>query len=103
MKTLDKDGNGYIDYTEFITAAIDKAAFLNRENLRAAFKVIDTDNSGMITVEELKSVFDTHGDKDDNLWQDIMKEVDQNNDNQISFEEFMNAMTSFLKKQHLKK
>jgi Ca2+-binding EF-hand superfamily protein len=37
MKSLDKDGNGFIDYTEFITAAIDKAAFLNRENLRAAF------------------------------------------------------------------
>jgi Ca2+-binding EF-hand superfamily protein len=37
MKSLDKDGNGFIDYTEFITAAIDKTAFLNRENLRAAF------------------------------------------------------------------
>ena len=37
MKSLDKDGNGFIDYTEFITAAIDKVAFLNQENLRAAF------------------------------------------------------------------
>jgi calcium-dependent protein kinase len=76
MKSLDKDGNGFIDYTEFITAAIDKAAFLNRDNLRAAFQVIDTDNSGNITIDELKAVFDTHGDKDARLWQDIMSEVD---------------------------
>ena len=37
MQSLDKDGNGFVDYTEFITAAIDKVAFLNKENLRAAF------------------------------------------------------------------
>ena len=37
MSSLDKDGNGFIDYTEFITAAIDKVAFLNKENLKAAF------------------------------------------------------------------
>lgn len=37
MKSLDKDGNGYVDYSEFITAAIDKAAVLNNKNLKAAF------------------------------------------------------------------
>lgn len=37
MKSLDKDGNGVIDYTEFITGAIDKAALLNKKNLQAAF------------------------------------------------------------------
>jgi hypothetical protein len=34
----------------------------------------------MITVDELKQVFDNHGDevskKDENLWLEIMKEVD---------------------------
>lgn len=29
MYTMDKDGNGVIDYTEFITAAINKVAILN--------------------------------------------------------------------------
>lgn len=29
MATMDKDGNGVIDYTEFITAAINKVAVLN--------------------------------------------------------------------------
>lgn len=82
MESLDKDGNGVIDYTEFITGAIDKVALLNKNNLRSAFQMIDADDSGLITVDELKAVFDTHGDKkDDTLWQEIMKEVDKNNDN----------------------
>ena len=33
MKSLDKDGDGFIDYTEFITGAIDKATLLNVDNL----------------------------------------------------------------------
>ena len=102
MRSLDKDGNGVIDYSEFITAAIDKAAVLNKDNLKSAFKMLDTDDSGMITVDELKAVFDAHGDKDEDLWKDIMNEVDKNHDNQINFEEFTDVMTSFLKKQHLK-
>jgi Ca2+-binding EF-hand superfamily protein len=41
MEALDKDGNGVIDYQEFITAAIDKAALLNKKNLISAFQLID--------------------------------------------------------------
>jgi len=37
MQSMDKDGNGVIDYQEFITAAIDKAALLNKKNLISAF------------------------------------------------------------------
>ena len=33
MKSLDKDGNGVIDYTEFITGAIDKSVMLSKKNL----------------------------------------------------------------------
>ena len=61
MRSMDKDGNGLIDYTEFITAAINKITVLNKENLRSAFQLIDTDNSGMLTIDELKSAFDSHG------------------------------------------
>ena len=37
MNSLDKNGDGVIDFTEFITAAIDKAVVLNKDNLKAAF------------------------------------------------------------------
>ena len=41
MKSLDKDGNGYVAYSEFITAAIDKVAFLNKDKLKEAFQILD--------------------------------------------------------------
>lgn len=64
--------------------------------------MIDVDNSGMITVDELKQVFDSTGDsKDERLWEEIMSEVDKNHDNEISFEEFCEAMKDFLKKRYL--
>jgi Ca2+-binding EF-hand superfamily protein len=35
--------------------------------------MIDQDNSGLIIVDELKAVFDNHGDKKDKkLWEEIM-------------------------------
>jgi len=76
MKSLDKDGNGYIDYTEFITGAIDKATVLNIENLTAAFQLLDADGSGSISIDELKAAFDSHGEKDEGLWKEIMIEAD---------------------------
>ncbi len=64
MDEIDVNKDGFIDYTEFITAAVNKAVILNEENLEAAFRLIDRDNSGSITVEELQDAFDSHGDKD---------------------------------------
>lgn len=37
MRSLDKDGNGVIDYQEFIAAAADRAQLLNTKNLVSAF------------------------------------------------------------------
>jgi len=65
---------------------------------------MDLDNNGSITIDELKQCFESSsGDKkDDSLWQELMNEVDKNNDNLISFDEFTEAMTEMLKKKHLK-
>jgi len=41
MQSLDLDGNGVVDFTEFITAAINKATLLKKDNLKAAFALID--------------------------------------------------------------
>lgn len=57
MHSVDKDKNGYVDYQEFITAATNKAMLVNRENLMAAFRTFDRDESGKISIEELKGVF----------------------------------------------
>ena len=63
----------------------------------SAFKMIDKDGSGMISVDELKQAFDSTGDKkEEKLWLQIMEEVDKNKDGEISLEEFMDTMTSMV-------
>lgn len=57
MLDLDKDGNGVIDYSEFLTAAASRRTVLSQENLQRAFALIDADGNGEITIQELKMVF----------------------------------------------
>ena len=54
LKAADTDHSGTLNYTEFIAATIDAQIFLREENLRAAFQMFDTDNSGKIDANEVK-------------------------------------------------
>lgn len=98
LVALDKDCNDYIDYTEFLTAAVNKTKLLTQTNLKTAFEMFDTDKSGKVTLDELKRVFDMGGIKDSQMWVDIMAEVDQDGDNAISYEEFAAQMEDILSK-----
>ena len=50
-------------------------------------------------MDELQEAFEKAGEKKDaQLWHDIMDEVDQDKDGQISLEEFRASMTNFFKK-----
>ncbi|OXB71618.1 UNVERIFIED_CONTAM: hypothetical protein H355_011963 [Colinus virginianus] len=50
LKEMDTDGNGTIDYTEFIAASIDHKIYEQESACQAAFKVFDLDGDGKITV-----------------------------------------------------
>lgn len=70
---------------------------LSEENLRIAFTMFDKDGNGQISIDELRAVF--HGgivsaldDDDEEIWEQIMQEVDRNNDQVISYAEFNSAM-----------
>lgn len=54
MQSLDRNCNGVIDYTEFLTAASNKEQLLSDQNLMFAFKMFDTDKNGTISRKELK-------------------------------------------------
>ena len=57
VNAMDTDGDGKIDYTEFITAAYNREMLLSQQNLQIAFKMFDQDGDGTLSMDELKSVF----------------------------------------------
>ena len=56
FNAVDTDQSGYIDYTEFVVAAMNEKLLLSNERLMAAFKMFDKDGSGSITPDEIKKV-----------------------------------------------
>ena len=90
FRKLDLDGDGTLDYNEFLQAAINHQKMLNQDNIREIFTMFDLDGDGFISFDELEYMFknNLNYNASDKFLQEIMEEVDQNNDNQISFEEF---------------
>jgi calcium-dependent protein kinase len=95
MQSVDTDKNGTIDYNEFLTATIDKEKLTSKINLELAFKSFDRDGSGKINLNEIKAIFNNSTVKDDTIFQDMIKEADDNNDGEISLEEFRGLMIKF--------
>ena len=94
MKAADANGDGKIDYTEFVAAAMKKETMLTNKNIRSAFNLLDVDGNGSISKEELQQMFGAG--HDEAVWDDIMREVDADGDGDISFQEFEAAMKKVL-------
>lgn len=85
---VDTDKSGFIDYTEFLKATVDHSKMLSATNLEQAFSIFDSDGSGTISANELKRVLLAGSLADDEVWNDIMREVDNNSDGEIDVKEF---------------
>ncbi|KAH6786387.1 calmodulin-domain protein kinase 9 [Perilla frutescens var. hirtella] len=92
MDAADVDGNGTIDYIEFITATMHRHRLEREENLYKAFQYFDKDNSGFITRDELETAMQEHGVINQTTINAIIDEVDSDNDGRINYEEFCNMM-----------
>jgi calcium-dependent protein kinase len=97
---LDSDNNGQIEYEEFLRACIDKKEILTEEYLKYAFKFLDKENKGKLSVQEINNAFLGKGNEDKlfeiALTKDI-SEVDGDGDGIINFKEFKQLMLNTLK------
>ena len=81
-----------VNHTEFVAAAIDREKLLTKQRIEACFKLFDKDNSGTITKSELKLMLGGGKKMDDQIWNDLIKEVDINGDGEIEFSEFKDML-----------
>ena len=98
FKAADVNADGEIDYSEFVTASFKRDLLLSRENLRKAFNYLDANADGRISKEDLRAALGGGhvAAKDARVWDTIIEQVDENNDQHISFEEFEAAMTKVI-------
>ena len=89
INNVDYEGNGKINYTEFIVATVSVKEFLTEERMWYLFKYFDTDDSGYITHNNIREVMSESGKNlDDKEIVDIITMHDIETNGKISFKEF---------------
>mmetsp|Transcript_99773 Transcript_99773/g.177603 ORF Transcript_99773/g.177603 Transcript_99773/m.177603 type:complete len:543 (-) Transcript_99773:29-1657(-) len=87
FEALDTNHTDEIHYSEFLAAMVSTRIAMHDDLLKATFKRFDTDNSGRITVQNLREVL---GDNfEGESVEKIMKEADMNGSGDISYEEWI--------------
>lgn len=89
---VDADGNGEIDYSEFVVATMNEKSLLSNNKLHTAFKMFDKDGGGSISTDEIKQVLSFGQTLDEAVVNQIIQQVDANGDGEISYEEFAAMM-----------
>ncbi|CAN6298218.1 unnamed protein product [Urochloa humidicola] len=93
MEAADVNGNGYLDYGEFVAITIHLQRLSNDAHLRTAFLFFDKDSSGYIERAELADALaDESGHTDEAALNNVLREVDTDKDGRISFDEFVAMM-----------
>ncbi|KAF5752340.1 calmodulin-like protein 11 isoform X2 [Tripterygium wilfordii] len=94
ISEVDADGNGTIEFTEFLNLMAKKMKETDaEEELKEAFKVFDKDQNGYISATELRHVMINLGEKlTDEEVEQMIREADLDGDGQVNYEEFVKMM-----------
>ena len=58
---IDNNENRMIDYTEFLSATLSLDEMVNKDRIRALFKIFDTDASGALTASNIQNAMQKIG------------------------------------------
>ncbi|ROL46246.1 Calmodulin [Anabarilius grahami] len=89
INEVDADGNGTIDFPEFLTMMARKMKDTDsEEEIREAFRVFDKDGNGYISAAELRHVMTNLGEKlTDEEVDEMIREADIDGDGQVNYED----------------
>merc|ERR1740129_1009419 len=90
FRNLDTAGNDKICYSEFLAAALQDRVRMHEDVLHATFAHFDIDNTGTITVENLRALL---GDSFEG-WsvEELIRDADADRDGGISYKEFIDYL-----------
>ena len=94
ISDIDKDGNGTIDFNEFLDMMTAKMSEKDsREEILKAFRLFDDDEKGKISFRNLKRVAKELGETmTDEELAEMIEEADRDGDGEINEEEFLRIM-----------
>merc|ERR1711910_263167 len=94
---VDIDGNGTIEFEEFLSMMKKKAGEVDEEaDLREAFKIFDRDKDGYISMKELKKVASMLGtmlSKEE--LDEFMAEADSDGNGKLDYDEFVKMLLEY--------
>eukprot|EP00179_Madagascaria_erythrocladioides_P003260 CAMPEP_0198310662 /NCGR_PEP_ID=MMETSP1450-20131203/2658_1 /TAXON_ID=753684 ORGANISM="Madagascaria erythrocladiodes, Strain CCMP3234" /NCGR_SAMPLE_ID=MMETSP1450 /ASSEMBLY_ACC=CAM_ASM_001115 /LENGTH=150 /DNA_ID=CAMNT_0044013505 /DNA_START=104 /DNA_END=556 /DNA_ORIENTATION=+ len=92
---VDADGNGTIDFAEFVTLMARKMKNSDKDaEIREAFNVFDKNGDGKISADELRQIMAKLGENlSDEEVNQMIREADTNNDGVIDYEEFVRMLS----------
>ncbi|CAE8605938.1 unnamed protein product [Polarella glacialis] len=101
VKMLDTNGDGRIEYSEFVAGCMDLQRDQVMQNLRVAFSIFDLDGSGFLDLRELEELLNPLESgstsevglvkgllPDGATLEEVLEELDSSKDGRVSFEEF---------------
>ena len=88
MKSIDFDGNGFIEYEEFIRVALPKEKLFTEKNLKIAFDMFDLDKNGTISLDEFKTILGINKINDKKVNEELLKEIPIKENEEMTFEQF---------------
>merc|ERR1719419_1554466 len=94
---VDLDGNGTIEFPEFLEMMKQKASAVDQEGeLREAFRIFDRNKDGFISMKELKKVTTMLGatlSKEE--LEEFMKEADVDGNGKLDYDEFVKMLLQY--------
>ncbi|KAM3741180.1 hypothetical protein ACB098_08G155400 [Castanea mollissima] len=93
MDAADVDGDGALNYGEFVAVSVHLKKMGNDEHIHRAFAFFDKNQSNYIEIEELRDALNDESDTNsEEVISAIMHDVDTDKDGRISYEEFAAMM-----------